>query len=87
MIERFLLDRIDTEAARSTIGGQYDLAIETASDKAEATLAFSELAETGTEIALHPPVLESVPVTGRNDVFVSDDLDIHDVTRCAGPGR
>jgi hypothetical protein len=56
VIERFLFDRIDAEAAGSAISGQNDLVFAASAHEAEAALALVELAVTRTKIALNAPV-------------------------------
>ena len=66
MIERFLLDRVHAIAAGAAIGGQHNLTVMVAAHEAQATLAFVQLAVTRAHVALHPPVVELVPVAGRD---------------------
>ena len=66
MIERFFLDRVHAVAARTAIGGQYNLTVMVAAHETQATLAFVQLAITRAHVALHPPVVELVPVAGRD---------------------
>ena len=64
MIERLLLDRIDTEAAGAAVGIEFDLAAFDAAHEAQPALAFVHAAVTRTDVALNATVLESVPVLG-----------------------
>jgi len=67
MVKRFLLDRINAEAAGTTVGGQNDLIVLIGTHETETMLAFVQLAEAGTEIALDPAILQPVPILGRNN--------------------
>ena len=62
MIERFLLDRIDAESARTPIGEQLDRAVFDAAHKTQTALSLVHLAMTRADIALNAPVLDCVPV-------------------------
>ena len=57
MIQRFLFDRIDAEAARTAVRGEYDPILLPRTDEAEPPLPFLERAIAGTEIALDASVL------------------------------
>ena len=62
MVEGLLLDGIHAEAAGATVGGQHHPVVLTPPDEAQAALAFVQLAEARTQIALHPTVIEEMPV-------------------------
>jgi AmmeMemoRadiSam system protein B len=67
MIQRFLFNGVDTEAAGATVGIEFDLAALDAAHETEATLAFVHAAFTRADVALNAAVLESVPVlSGMN---------------------
>jgi hypothetical protein len=67
MIQRFLFDRIDTEAAGAAIGIKFDFAAFDATHEAQAALTFVHAAFTRTDVALNAAVLESVPMlSGMN---------------------
>ena len=66
MMERLFLDGVDTIAAGATIGGQHNAAILTGANETQALLAFMELAETGAQITLNPPILQQVPKATGN---------------------
>ena len=70
MVERFLLDRVDTETARSAIGGKHDCVILPAANEAEPSLTLAQLAESRAEIALDAPVLEFMPPVGTSTVVL-----------------
>lgn len=65
MIERLLLDRIDTESAGSAVRVELDLTRFDAAYEAQATLPFVHFASTRTHIALNAAVGEQVPVSCR----------------------
>lgn len=56
MVQRLLFNGINAEAAGAPVREQGDLLVLAAADKAETTLSLSELAESGTQIALDPAV-------------------------------
>src|SRR5205809_5921435 len=62
MVEGLLLDRIDTEAARSAVRRENDLVILAGSHEAESALPLAQLAGTGTDVTLDAAVIEGVPV-------------------------
>ena len=62
MIQRFLLDRIDAEAAGAAVGVELDLAAFDAAHEAQAALTFVHLAGARTDVALDATVVERVPV-------------------------
>jgi hypothetical protein len=61
VVERFLLDGIDTEPAAAAIGGQDNPIVQTLSNKTEPSLAFVNLAKARTEPALQTPIRKGVP--------------------------
>jgi hypothetical protein len=67
MIERLLLDRIDTEAARAPIGEELDLSAFGPANEAQSTLALVQLARSRADIALHPAIVQRVPVLRLDD--------------------
>jgi hypothetical protein len=67
MIERLLLYRIDTETARAAIGEQFDLSAFGPANEAQSTLAFAQLARSWADIALHPAIVQGVPVLRLDD--------------------
>src|SRR5215470_6908036 len=67
MIERLLLYRIDTEAARAAIGEQFDLSAVGPANEAQSTLAITQLARSRADIALHPAIIQRVPVFRLDD--------------------
>jgi hypothetical protein len=69
MGERLLLDRVDAETARPAVGREHDLALFAGPDEAEPALAFVQLAKARAKIALHPAVIQPVPVLCRNSRF------------------
>src|SRR5581483_6362032 len=71
MIERFFLDRIDAEAARAAVGGQYDTVVVVRAHETEPALARMQLAIARTDIALDAPVVELVPVFGGDGAVES----------------
>ncbi len=52
MIERFLFDRVDTEAGGAAVGGEYHLPVEVPADEAGTALAFMQVAIARAQIAL-----------------------------------
>ena len=64
MIQRLLFNGIDTEAARSAIGIEFDLAALDAAHETQAALALVHAAFARTDVALNAAVFESVPVLG-----------------------
>jgi hypothetical protein len=64
MIERFFLDRIDAKARRTAVGGEHDLVVLPGAHKAQAALAFVQLAIARTDVALDAPIRQSMPVAG-----------------------
>ncbi len=67
VVERLLLYRIDAEAAGAAVGREDDLLVLAHADEAHAALTLPQPTEPRTEIALHPSVLELVPILGRYD--------------------
>ncbi len=65
VVQGFLLDGVDTEAAGSAVGGKDYLAAFVHPDKAETALPLAELTGPWAEVALHTPVLQAMPVVGR----------------------
>lgn len=65
MIERFLLDRIDTESTGSPVRRQDDLILLPRPDETEPLLPFLERAISRTEIALNAAVFQPVPIFRR----------------------
>jgi hypothetical protein len=64
MVEGFFLDGIDAEAAGATEAGHHHLAALVGTHETHAPLTFMQLAEPRTQIALHPAILQPVPVAG-----------------------
>jgi hypothetical protein len=64
VIERLLLNRIDTKTARPAIGVQDNLVILAGPDKTQPLLAIPEFAKTRTHLALHPAIFKLAPVLG-----------------------
>ncbi len=93
MIQWFFLDGIDAKPAGAAIGCQDNFVIRASADKTESALAFSELAETGTDVTLQPTIVDFVPVSSRYlarvDVFCSvcNVLDHRNGIGATGPGR
>ncbi len=69
MIKGFFFDGIDAVAAGPPVGGKYDLIVLIGADKAEATLAFAEFTKPWANVALNAPVLQSLPIFGRDDAI------------------
>ena len=65
MIQRFLLDRIDAEAARAAVGVEPDLAALHASHEAQTALTLMHLAGARTHVALDAAVVERVEILRR----------------------
>jgi len=64
--ERLLLDRIDAEPAGASVAGELHLVVNPAADEAQSALALVKFAGARTYVALDPPVVEVVPVFGRD---------------------
>ena len=67
MKKRLFLNRVDTKTGRAAVGGQNDLIVLIGTHETQTMLAFVQLAEAGTEIALDPAILQPVPILGRNN--------------------
>jgi hypothetical protein len=67
MIERLLLNGIDTEPARAAIGEQLDPSSFGPANEAQSPLAIAQFAGSWAHIALHPAVVQRVPVAGFDD--------------------
>jgi hypothetical protein len=70
MIQRFLLNRIDTEPAASAVRREHHSVAHTLTDKTKSTLPLVQFAKTRTEPALdapvgqhHPPVRKMIRLT------------------------
>ena len=66
VVERLLLHRVDAEPGRPAVAGQHDLVGHPAPDEAQPALPLVQLAGARAHIALHPTVIEAVPVARRN---------------------
>ena len=77
VVQRLLLDRVDAVAAGPSVAGEHDLVVLAGADEAHAPLALPELAGPWTLIALDPPVLEDVPVSGRDGELVHPTMLAH----------
>lgn len=64
MIERFLFDRIDAEAAGAPVRGQDDLIALADAHKAECALSVVQFAQARAQVALKTAVTKKVPVSG-----------------------
>lgn len=64
-MEGFLLDRIDAESTRSTIGGEHHFITPAGAHKTQPLLTVAQSAESRTQIALQSCVVDSVPVPRR----------------------
>ena len=62
MGERLLLDRVDAEARGAAIGGEDNAIVAPGAHETQAALALVQLAQAGADVALHPPVVEPMPV-------------------------
>src|SRR5262249_26308351 len=65
MVERLLLDRIDAETGGTAVGREHDLVGLARAHKAQAALAFVQLAIARADLALDAPVLKAAPVAAR----------------------
>ncbi|MPM48978.1 hypothetical protein SDC9_95705 [bioreactor metagenome] len=63
MVERFLLNRIDAESGRASIGGEDELTVLVGSDETEAPLTGAQAAFSGAEVALDATILGSMPIS------------------------
>jgi hypothetical protein len=66
MIQRFLFDGIHAEAAGTAVRRQDDPIALPRANKAQPLLALVQFAVPRTQVALHAPVVESVPKTSGN---------------------
>jgi hypothetical protein len=66
VVERLLLDRVEAEPGRPTIGCQDDLVVLPGSHEAKAPLPLVQFALSGTNVALHAAIIEPVPVAARH---------------------
>ena len=64
VVERLLLDRVDAEPARPTVGGEHDLVTLAGAHEAQTPLALVQLARSRAHVALDPPVVQAGPPTG-----------------------
>ena len=71
VIQRLLLDRIDAKSAGSPVGRQDDLTAFAGAHETEAPLALLQFAKARTQIALDTPVVEAMPVFGRDDCLIA----------------
>jgi hypothetical protein len=67
VVQRLLLDRIHAESTGATVGGEHDRVVLAHPDKAHPALPLPQMAVAGAQVALDAPVVEFVPVFGRND--------------------
>ena len=68
MIERFFLDRVDAETARTPVGGEYEFVPLAGADETEPTLTVLQAAKTRTQIALQATVIHRMPIPSRHSV-------------------
>lgn len=66
MVQWFFLDGIDAKTTRTAVGRQDDLVVFPSAYKAHSSLTFVKLACAWADVALHPAVLEPVPVFGSH---------------------
>jgi hypothetical protein len=75
MIQWLFLDGINTKATGAAIGRQDNFIILASANETQSALAFSELAEAGTDVTLQSTIVDLVPVSSRYvasvDVFRS----------------
>ena len=64
MVQRLFLDRVDTEAGGTAVGGQHHPAVDILADKTGAALAGMQLAVTRAEVALQAAIGQRVPPAG-----------------------
>jgi hypothetical protein len=57
MVQWFLLDRVDTEPTRTSVGCQDDLVFGPGTNEAEASLVFMEATVTRTQVTLNPSIV------------------------------
>jgi hypothetical protein len=57
MVERFLLHRVDAEAAGPPIAGEHDLVVDAGADETQAALALAQLARPRAHVALNATVV------------------------------
>ena len=66
MIERFLFDGINAITTGAAISRQHNLVVMIAAHETQSALTLMQLAIARADITLHAPVVELVPVTGRD---------------------
>ena len=69
VVERLLLDGVDAEAAGAAVGGQHHPVAAARPDEAQPALALVQLAQPRADVALHPPVVERMPVAAGEQVL------------------
>ena len=72
MVERFLLDRIDTETRGASVGGEHHGIADAPAHEACAALPIVQFAVARAQVSLDAPVIELVPVFGRILLFDAD---------------
>src|SRR4030095_1917485 len=65
MVQRLLLDRIDAETGRASVGGQHDRVVEPCANEALPALSFVQPAFTRAQVALNATVVEAMPPAPR----------------------
>src|SRR5262249_44406764 len=66
VVQRLLLDGIDAEAAGAPPGGEDDRVVLAGAHEAQPALTLVQAAGAGTDIALHPPIVQPLPVPRPN---------------------
>ena len=75
MVERFFLDRIDTESTRAAVADELDFIIESLPYIAQPALSFAQVAVPRAKVALEASVFQLVPVPGFDNCILHS-LDI-----------
>src|SRR5690606_22546874 len=83
MVQRLLLDGIDTEPAGASVAGEHHCTVDARAHEAQAALALLHPACPRTQVALDPAVSERMPVAGGDRVYVFLD---HGRSGERGPG-
>jgi hypothetical protein len=71
MVQRFLFDRVDAEAAGITIRQQHNFTAYNASNRAQTPLPLSHFASAWAYVALNATIFNLVPVFSGNDSHAS----------------
>jgi hypothetical protein len=71
VVQRLLLDWIDTVTAGATVGSEYNLIIKILTNKTQTSLSSVQLAEARTQVTLNPTIVQLVPVAGIHGIAIA----------------